>query len=144
MFKTVNINKEKVIYIACFLTPASVSLLQKQYGKIINDIHMTLTYYGKKECDFPIDLIGTKVTLTVDGEGEYEENREIKNIGLHVDETSLCQVLPDGSHLFSQFTGSVPHITVRVENGGKPVDTAKCEWRPITPFTVEALTTPHD
>ena len=138
MYKTKEINVTKILYVACFLTPDSVKTVQMLYGETINDMHMTLTFYGKKECDFPINLIGTKVTLTVDSWGEYKEEDVVKNIGLHISDDTMKQRLPDGSHLAEHFAGSVPHITMKVENGGKPVTTAKCAWHSIIPFRLEA------
>lgn len=141
MLKFNNIKKENVIYVGAFLTPESVDKIKRKgFPCEIPDAHMTLEFFGRRECDFPPELFGKEIRLLIDGAGKYEEDGVEKNFGLHISQMCLaCNELPNGQVLGDVFKGDVPHITLRVSNGGKPVDTCKCRWWTIDSFFVKAV-----
>lgn len=78
--------------------------------------HMTL-HYGLSAEELDAYDIGREVMLRIVGVGELRDKKgNLTNVGLLVD---------DREHLSRN---RVAHITAGVYNGGKPVDTAHCQW----------------
>lgn len=93
-------------------------------SNIIKNPHVTFTYKPK---DVRKDLLGKPVRFRVIGYA-----CDGKNQGLQV------EVLSIHSSLLSEYgTIKVPHITISVSEDGRPVDTGKLDFKPISvPFEV--------
>ena len=125
---------KKVLYSAIFLNSESVQKIETITGVKVNaeNIHSTLTFMPNE--DIPSDLLGINIRLRVIASGWYAENGEKKNFGLKIAESSLPDSVWDISKNAQQL---IQHVTVAVINGGKAVDTAKCQWDTALDFEIE-------
>lgn len=120
----------KYIYTGVFFDAAELSEKFAKYvgeetlSNIIKNPHVTFTF-RPKEVD--AGLFGQPVTFKVIGYA-----CDGKNQGLQV------EVLSIHSSLLSEYgTIKVPHITISVSEDGRPVDTGKLDFKPISvPFEV--------
>ena len=97
---------------------------EETLSNIIKNPHVTFTYKPK---DVRKDLLGKPARFRVIGYA-----CDGKNQGLQV------EVLSIHSSLLSEYgTIKVPHITISVSEDGRPVDTGKLDFKPISvPFEV--------
>lgn len=111
---------ELVSKFACFAS----FIEEETLSNVIENPHVTFTYKPK---DVRKDLLGKPVRFRVIGYA-----CDGKNQGLQV------EVLSIHSSLLSEYgTIKVPHITISVSEDGRPVDTGKLDFKPISvPFEV--------
>lgn len=125
---------EKILYSAIFLDSKSIEKIEAITGLKANaeNIHSTLTFMPSEA--IPAELLGTTVKMRVIASGWYEEEGTKKNFGLKIAEESL----PSEVRAIAQNAQKgIQHVTVLVINGGKAVDTAKCQWNTPLDFTIE-------
>ena len=104
---------------------SAISAIRKFLSYAKNEVHMTCIFKPKREEIYTSDILEKEVTLQVVAVGILKnEKDEITNIGIKI---------KDKNH-YSQ--NKVAHVTILVLNGGKAVNTAKCEWRWTTDFTI--------
>lgn len=125
---------QKTLYSAIFLNSESTEKIEAITGLKANaeNIHSTLTFMPSEAV--PAELLGKKIRLRVIASGWYTENGEKKNFGLKIAESSLPDSVWDISKNAQQL---IQHVTVQVINGGKAVDTAKCQWDTALDFEIE-------
>ena len=99
---------------------------KKTLSNIIENPHVTFTY-KPKDADVKEDLFGVPVKFKVVGYA-----CDGKNQGLQVD------VLAMNGSLESEYNSiKAPHITISVSEDGRPVDTGKLNFEPVsTPFVL--------
>lgn len=125
---------QKILYTAIFLNDESVQKIEAITGlkNNVENIHSTLTFMPTEE--IPADLLGATVKMQVTASGWYTENSTKKNFGLKIAEESLP---PEVRNISKNAQQGIQHVTVLVINGGKAVDTAKCQWDTPLNFTIE-------
>lgn len=124
--------KTSVLYQGYYVNPLSVLMILKGAGyperllKTLPDgFHVTCDFLPEPEKIYPNDSMGSTkwLKLEVDAIGELRNDKgELTNLALRV------------VNLNDEVTANpVPHITCWVGNGGKPVDSWKCEFnKPIS------------
>lgn len=119
----------KMIYTAIFLDAQSIEKIENLFNLKVNvaDCHTTLAFRPTKEMELPFSLVGQKIDFMVDAIGSYMD----QNIGLKVDISTLPKDV-----LALSANADCQHITIRVENGGKPMNTRFCEWDGIEPISL--------
>ncbi len=81
------------------------------------EVHMTCAFRPRKEEIYSNDLLGKSVVLHVTAIGVLrDQNGDVTNLGLRIEDTSNLS------------NNDVAHVTIFVGNGGRAVDTAKCDW----------------
>lgn len=118
-------------YIALFVSRHELDARLRGLGyerlaKPIEHTHMTLAY---RPDEVDTALFGEQAELEALGYGRDENNE-----GLLVRLASASErvrALADGV--------KTPHITLSVSGDGRPVDTARLDFGPITPFTLHAV-----
>lgn len=118
-------------YIGCFFDVETVQQipLSERRGPLFRTIrapHVTFVYQPE---EVPFSLFGTKVTVKVIGYG-CDGTRE----ALRVELVDLPQEL-----MLLAADISVPHITLSVAEGGKPVESRFLTFDPIEPFFLEGV-----
>ena len=125
---------QKILYTAIFLNGESTKKIAAITGLKVNaeNIHSTLTFMPNEAV--PAELLGTTVRMQVTACGWYEEDGTKKNFGLKIAESSLPVEV---AKISQNAQKGIQHVTVQVVNGGKAVDTAKCQWSTPLNFTIE-------
>ena len=118
-------------YIGCFVDPGELARKVEPLGKprlsrVIAAPHVTFRYQPKT---VDRSLFGQKVLVTVVGYGCDGENEGLK-VQMRIDDPRLAE-LAEGV--------AVPHITLSVSRRGKPVNSSRLRFSPVTPFVIEGV-----
>lgn len=111
---------KNIIYVGIFFAKEEIKKIKKKnYGTPLeNDIknkHVTIAF---KPTEFDTSLFGEIVEVTIVGYGNNGKNEGVK-----------VEIKSDNKILKSV---NVPHITLSVGNGGKPVDTGKLLFEDVS------------
>lgn len=99
----------------------------ERLARIITDPHVTFKF---RPTMVDTSLFGEKVAVEVIGYGNDGKNEGLF-VSLHTENTVLAEMAKEIT---------VPHITVSVSTDGKPVDTGKLSFEPLSiPFTIEGI-----
>lgn len=119
------------IYTGWFLDPnqlrqALCGLPSHRLSKEIATPHVTLAFRPKEVFS---SCFGTRATITAIGYGNDGENEGL-----------LVTVQPEAEPLRQVLSSvSVPHITLSTSDTGKPVNTAKLDFIPISPIVLNGI-----
>ena len=138
---------DAISYWGGFVLPRELEKIRKRVslvGEPQKAMHMTLRYFGhgsKRNPDrlkhLRPEFFGKDFEVVVDGIGTYSVDGVVKNQGLRISRKQMELVrFHDGTTLLDMCANEVPHVTLCVANGGKAVDTAKCDFVDCEPFEV--------
>jgi len=117
---------EKYEYVGCFFEPEYFFEEMKRLGeerlsRLIRCPHVTFAFQPEEVDE---TLFGEDITVTVTGYGNNGKNEGVK--------VELCEASEGVKAQFEQI--EVPHITISVGNGGRPVNTRYLQFEETEPF----------
>lgn len=142
---------KKIIYTGIFFNPSEIkkmvlktkmnSILSRreeefENGNLVANNHITWTFRPSNSNLTPQSLWGQKIQVRVTHIGFYTnpETGLVENIGLKVDKDDM---LAYADYIKNDM--DLLHITIKTLNGGKPINTSKCEWVEVTPQVFEGV-----
>lgn len=101
---------------------------------LVANNHITWAFRPGNSMLIPQSLWGRTINVRVTHIGFYTnpETGLVENIGLKVDKNDM---LAYADYIKNDMDSL--HITIKTLNGGKPINTSKCEWVEVTPQVFE-------
>ena len=122
---------EKIKYIGCFfdlreLEARLASFPRQPLEKPIDQPHVTFVYRPR---EVPWEAFGQRIPVEIVGYGRDEENEAL---------AVRFPALPESLQILADAI-PVPHITLSVSRNGKPVNSSRLRFSPVTPFVIEGV-----
>lgn len=105
-------------------------------SNLVTNPHITWTFRPSNSIMIPQNMWGQKINVRVTHIGFYTnpETGLIENIGFKVDKNDM---LAYADYIKNDM--DLLHITIKTLNGGKPINTSKCEWHEVIPQSFEGI-----
>lgn len=121
----------KIKYIGCFFDPRELeerlaAFHRQPLEEPIDQPHVTFVYRPK---EVPLEAFGERIPVEIVGYGCDGENEALAVRFPWLPESlkTLAEAIP------------VPHITLSVSRRGKPVNSSRLRFSPVTPFVIEGV-----